>query len=150
MGFLSDRLRGKQIYLDANVFIYALEGMTPWVGELADLFTGIDEGGCTAVTSELTLAECLVRPFAIGNDTVVNSYLAALKPRRYLSVVPISKDTLLEAAKLRATQGLKLPDAIHAATAIAEGCSVLVSNDAAFRRLIGVEVILLSKWREGC
>jgi len=146
MGRLSEALSNRRIYLDTNVFIYALEGIMPWADELYDLFAAFDVGRCTAVTSELTLAECLVRPFAQRKDEVVKRYLAVLQTRRYLSIVSISKETLIESAKLRADCGVKLPDAIHAATARGEGCTVLVTNDAAFRRVPDIEVFLLSDW----
>jgi predicted nucleic acid-binding protein len=39
------------------------------------------------------------------------------------------------AAQIRATHGLRTPDAIHAATALQSGASGIVTNDAGFRRL---------------
>ncbi len=30
MGALSQALQGQRVYLDSNVFIYALEGVMPW------------------------------------------------------------------------------------------------------------------------
>ncbi len=47
------------------------------------------------------------------------------------------------AAQLRATSGLKTPDAIHAATALEHGCTLFVTNDPAFRRLTTVPVVIL-------
>ena len=52
---------------------------------------------------------------------------------------------LLEAARLRAVlPTLKLPDAIHAATARLHGCAVLLTNDTRLRAAPGLEVIQLS------
>ncbi len=34
MGSLNQALAGKQVYLDVNIFIYALEGMGPWASLL--------------------------------------------------------------------------------------------------------------------
>lgn len=34
MGSLNQALAGKQVYLDVNIFIYALEGMEPWASLL--------------------------------------------------------------------------------------------------------------------
>ncbi|MGE0654253.1 MAG: type II toxin-antitoxin system VapC family toxin [Pyrinomonadaceae bacterium] len=48
------------------------------------------------------------------------------------------------AARLRATQNFKTPDAIHAATAMLSNCDHLVSNDAGFRRFAAIDVIILS------
>ena len=55
-----DALRGKRVYLDANVFIYAVEQHPEHALFLAGLFDLFEAGEVVAVTSELTLAE---RPF---------------------------------------------------------------------------------------
>jgi predicted nucleic acid-binding protein len=61
-----------------------------------------------------------------------------------LRLIPIDQATLREAARLRASlPGLRTPDAIHAATARAAGCALLVTNDTGFRRVPGVNLTLL-------
>jgi predicted nucleic acid-binding protein len=59
--------------------------------------------------------------------------------------VPISRQILEAAAQIRAASGLKTPDAIHAATALIEGCTLFVTNDAAFRSIPGLNVAILSE-----
>jgi predicted nucleic acid-binding protein len=50
-----------------------------------------------------------------------------------------------KAANLRATfSGLKTPDALHAATALAHGRGIFVTNDPVFRRIADLSMILLS------
>jgi predicted nucleic acid-binding protein len=66
MGSLSD-LGGASVYLDANVFIYFLEGFAPASDFLGRLFAEIDAGRIRGVTSELTLAELLVKPIRDAN-----------------------------------------------------------------------------------
>ena len=61
---LIDAVLGQRVYLDANIFIYALEGHARYLPVLSDLFKIIDRDEAQAVTSELTLAEVLVKPFA--------------------------------------------------------------------------------------
>ena len=55
-----------RIYLDTNIFIYALEGYRIFRTALATLFDALDRQELTAVTSELTLAEVLMKPFLAG------------------------------------------------------------------------------------
>jgi predicted nucleic acid-binding protein len=51
---------------------------------------------------------------------------------------------LREAARLRATiAGLRAPDAIHAATALLSGCALFVTNDAGFKRVPGLPLVVL-------
>lgn len=146
MGSLRNALQGQQVYLDANIFIYALEGVEPWASTLRDVFTGLEAGELSAVTSDLSLAECLVRPFALGREDMVNVYRMALSARQYLKIAPIHTEVLISAARLRAEIGFKLPDAIHTATALMHGCTALLTNDAGFRRASGVQLFLLSEW----
>ncbi|HSZ59707.1 MAG TPA: hypothetical protein VK797_28950 [Tepidisphaeraceae bacterium] len=59
-------IAGTKVYLDANVFIYAVEGFAGVGAKLTTLFQRFDRGELQAVTSELTLAEVLVKPLRDG------------------------------------------------------------------------------------
>lgn len=146
MGTLSQALEGHKVYLDVNVFIYALEGVEPWASLLGQAFAGMEAGEWQAITSELSLAESLVRPFQLGREDLAQLYKAALSPRNHFSLAPVDTPTLVSAARLRARHGFKLPDAIHAATALAQGCTVFLTNDAGFRRTPGIQCVLLADW----
>jgi predicted nucleic acid-binding protein len=139
LGAVAERL-GPKVYLDANFFIYALEAVQPWARAAGEILAALDRGDLTAVTSELSLAECLVKPLERGHTDVVEAYLAMLKDRRSLSVLPVTREILVEAATLRARSRIKLPDAIHAATALQEGCSSFLTNDDRLR-IEGVDVL---------
>jgi predicted nucleic acid-binding protein len=58
--------------------------------------------------------------------------------------LPISLDILRESANFRATQNLKTPDAIHAATAFSANCDYLITNDDGFKRVSNINVVILS------
>jgi predicted nucleic acid-binding protein len=141
---LLSRLSGGVVYLDANVLIYAIERIPEFTGLVAPLVAAIDEGRLRAVSSELTLAEVLVKPLRDGNEALAADYRAALHTRDAFAVVPVSRGILQEAARIRARGELRLPDAIHAATALHAGCTHLLTNDPHFRSLEGVDVILLA------
>jgi predicted nucleic acid-binding protein len=108
----------------------------------------IDERRIDAVTSEITLAECLVKPFAEKNIGAVEAYNAFLSQRSGFPVIPISREILISAAKLRAEIGLKLPDAIHLATAEWSRCSAFVTNDRRIKSGNGMRVILWDQLSE--
>ena len=59
------------VYLDANIFIYALEGYPDFQARITILLEAMDHQEIEALTSELTLAEVLVKPFreatSLGN-----------------------------------------------------------------------------------
>ncbi|MBA2485350.1 MAG: hypothetical protein H0V35_04490 [Nitrospira sp.] len=64
-----------RLYLDTNIFVYALEGYPVFRPILTSLFEAIDRGGIQAVTSKLTLAAVLVRP-PIGSEPWAGSGLS--------------------------------------------------------------------------
>jgi predicted nucleic acid-binding protein len=66
-----------------------------------------------------------------------------------LPVVGFTPDTIFpakreSAAHLRAL-GLRTPDALHAATALASGCILFLTNDPVFKRVTGLSVVVLSE-----
>jgi len=124
-----DRLSGKKIYLDANIIIYLLEGFEPFTSSLSRLLEAIEAGQVRCVTSEMTVAEVLVRPFRQESAKLIKTYIDALNDKRLVTLQPITYQTLTDAAFTRAQTGMKLPDAIHVATAVQGGCAIFLSND---------------------
>ncbi|HEY3571964.1 MAG TPA: type II toxin-antitoxin system VapC family toxin [Thermoanaerobaculia bacterium] len=139
MGSLRERL-GPKVYLDANFFIYVLEAVEPWARVAGEVLGALDRGELAAVTSELSLAECLVKPMELGRSEVTEAYLEFLQNRRFLAIGPVSREILIEAAHLRGLSRIKLPDAIHAATALQKGCSSFLTNDDRLK-IEGIEVL---------
>lgn len=132
MGRVSAEL-GRRAYLDTNIVIYAVEGFAGVADKLRALLQAMDDLEIVAVTSELTLAEVLIRPLQDRNLKVQQAYRTFLTPTPALEVIPISRDILEEAARVRATTKLKLPDAIHLATAKLNGCDSFLTNDDSFK-----------------
>lgn len=94
------------------------------------------------VAGELTLMEVLVGPEKSGAAVVALAYEDVLS--KAVRLVPISQPILRAAARLRAQTGLRTPDAIHAATALAEGCDLFVTNAPHFRRVPTLNVAVLA------
>ena len=142
---LIEALGGRRTYLDANVFVYAVEGGTPFDEVLGDLFGWVARAEQEGLTSELTLAEALVKPFADGDVERQAAFERAVRTQGGLSVAPVTRAVLVEAARLRAVvTSLKLPDAIHAATALRHGCAVFLTNDRRIKALPGLDVLHLA------
>ena len=99
-------LLGKTIYLDTNLFIYAVEGFQPEQAFVVELFDAIDRREIEAVTSEFSLAELLVKPIELGREDVVDAYLDLIQHSDRLTVVPVDRPILIEAARQRA--GLRI------------------------------------------
>lgn len=122
-----------RVYLDANVLIGMVEvGGNLSRGQLGYL-DRLDRGDFIGVTSTLSLSEVMVKPFALQDADLGAAFVTLLQPEGSLDVVPITRDVLLGAARLRAATRMKLPDAIHVATAEASGCIEFVSADRGLR-----------------
>ena len=90
MGVLRNALQGKKVYLDANIFVYSLKGIEPWATILEDVFLGLVNQEFSAVTSSLSLSECLVLPFKQNKNDLVRVYRDALSSNYYLTIAPIN------------------------------------------------------------
>lgn len=125
-----DSLLGRSVYLDTNVFIYFVEGHARLGAPLRDLFDHIATGRIRAVTSELTLAEVLVKPISERRETVATTYRELLKEGSAIEVEPIARAILERSAEIRAHHTLRAFDAIHVATAVEKRCDLVISEDA--------------------
>lgn len=134
-----------RVYLDSNVFITAME--TP--GAHSDhawwILEAVDEGTLAAVTSEITIAEVLVKPIQLGDSALIAGYQEMMTPDSHFEVMPIRRDILVSAAQLRAQRrSIRLPDAIHIATALAASCPYLVSDDQRLHSVEGMRLLAVT------
>ena len=144
----SEILAGKQVYLDANVFIYAFEAshsMQFSSRELASIFQMIAADQVSARTSALTRAEVLVHPLRHGLKNLEADYRLLFNGSQGIAVDAITDAVLDQAVQLRATLNLKLADAIHVASAITSGCDCLISaNEGLLRCSENLEILPLA------
>lgn len=112
---------------------------------LDTLWLTVSAGQVTVVTSELTLLEVLVKPLKVGDATTATLFRTVLKHTSDVQMLPITQSVLEAAANLRATLGLKTPDAIHVATALLNGSMLFITNDSAFRRVSDLNVTVLNE-----
>lgn len=131
-----------KFYCDTNVFIQLGERSDI---ELQRFVERVANSESRVVTSEMTLAEILVKPKQQERGDLVEFYEDLLVTRPLLEVVPVSRPILRRSADLRASDvSTKLPDAIHVATAIETGCHWVLSSDKRLRvpsplRQVGIE-----------
>jgi len=63
---ISEHLQGvRQLFLDTAPVVYYVEKNPQYLDRVRAVFTQIDNGTLTAVTSPVTLAECLVGPILL-------------------------------------------------------------------------------------
>ena len=133
-----------KIYIDTAVAIYSVEWNSEYFELLQPLWLKFQTGEIELVSSELILMETLVLPLRNEDSLLINAYEDLLLSEP-VQLIPIDQSILRQAANLRATNSLKTPDAIHAATAMAANCDLLITNDNGFRNLAELPVVILSE-----
>ncbi len=131
------------IYLDTSVVIYTVQRNPAYATALRPLWEAMLARSVEIVTSELTILECLVAPYRLKDKALEDDYERFfLTPG--LRVLEINGDVLRQAARMRGDHPpLKVPDAIHGATAVRAGCVSFLTNDQALRNVPGLPVQLL-------
>jgi len=117
-----------RVYFDSCILIYRIEQRQPWAQRVDALLASIDAAAALFVTTELTRLECRVRPLALGRADVLRDYDAFFEQPTLLWQ-PFDRRVFDSAAQLRAEHGLKTPDALHLAAALAAGCDQFWTND---------------------
>ena len=136
---------GNRVYLDANIIVYAVQGFDAHTELIQELLAEMDSANLVAFTSAITLAEVLVKPKQDQNLGLERAFKDFLQPSHVFDLIPVTEDILETAAGLRATTSLKLPDAIHAATAAAQRATSLLTNDKALKSAPNTNVVILSE-----
>ena len=131
------------VYLDTDALIYSVEKIVPYAALLQPLWDAAAQRTFQVISSDLALLEVLVKPLQLGDTVLVQLYRDLLTASQETRLIPISRAVIEAAARLRATTGIKTPDAIHAASALGEGVALFVSNDPVYRRIPGLPVTIL-------
>jgi len=139
-------LQGKQIALDTMIFIYAFEEHSVYIPLLKPFFREVEKGRIIAVTSTVTLAECLVQPFRAKAMELAARYKTLFRDFPHLSVIPVSDEIAERAAWLRAQYHMKTPDAIQLATALVSGSHIFLTNDEGLPQVEGIHVLVLDRF----
>ena len=111
-----ETLRQTKVYFDANLFIYAIEDHDDYRAQILQLFQHLYEHNCQIVSSELTYAECLVKPLKEQDEESIKNYEKTLIDSGSIQLMPVTLNVLRHAAIFRAKHATKLPDAIHVET----------------------------------
>lgn len=125
-----------RLALDTAPLIYFLGGTPARVSVVRDVLQAAAREQLELVISVVTEAELLVAPLRMEDpDHAVATVQALLDGPPAFDVRPISRSIARRAARIRADCNLRLADAMVAATAAEAGCTALLGNDAAFKRL---------------
>ena len=130
------------VYVDANSVIYGVEKHPVYGPLLQPLWDAATAKVLEIVSSDLVLMETLIGPLKSGDKALASTYEAFFQQPQ-TRLIPITHAILRTAAQLRATTKLKTPDALHAATGIDSACALFVTNDAGYRNVAGLPVVVV-------
>jgi predicted nucleic acid-binding protein len=141
---LSDALQGvNKVFLDTSPVVYYVEAVPAFAEVAKGIFTLIGEGQMQGVVSPVTLAECVTLPIRLGQVELRQRFTDLLTATEGILLVNIDAVIAQEAAELRIQYGLKLPDALQVATAIAAGCEAFLTNDVALKRVKELRILTM-------
>lgn len=130
---------GALLLMDSAPIIYCLEKHPRLATRYRPLFAGHAAGRLRFAVTTTAVAEILTGPLRAGDEALAGRYRAILES---WTIVDLTTDIAETAARLRASLGLRLPDAVQAASAIAINADALVTHDRDFSRLRAVRVLM--------
>ena len=133
------------ICLDSNCVIYLIEKNPVWGPKVvARLATALSQGDSLAVC-DLARAECLIGPLRLSDAALIADYQRFFASSA-VQMLPITAEVCEKVAELRVASqmSIKLPDALHLATALVHRCDLFVTNDTRLARghSLNVEVLV--------
>lgn len=134
----ADLPEGALLLLDTPPIIYVLEDRPELAPRFRPLFDAHAIGRVRFAITTISIAEVLTGPLRSSDDALARRYRAIFESWH---IVPLDGDIAENAARLRASLGLKLTDAIQAASALAVNATALVTHDRDFSRLRALRII---------
>lgn len=134
-----------RVFLDSAPVIYYVEANPRYRPIVEVIFDRLDYGALTAVTSPVTLAECLVFPYRLGKSQTAQDFADLIVNGSNTVFALIEQETAKKAADLRARYNLSLTDAFQVAVATASGCDAFLTNDIALKRVTELGVMVLDE-----
>ncbi len=141
MGYLTLPDSGP-IYLETSAFIYSVERVEPYYSLLEPMWRQAQAGQFVIAGSDVAVLETLIRPLRQGDIYLVGRFRDLFNANE-VWIIPITRPVGGEATRVRATTGLKTPDALHVAAAQYAECTLFVTNDSDFRRVADLPVVVL-------
>ena len=143
---IAEALQGiTHLFLDTAPVIYYVEEHQLFLATVTPIFDRIDSGLLIAVTSPVTLAECLVAPYRLSLIKLQQDFFDLIVHGRYTTFMPLDHEIARQAAELRARYNVTLPDALQIAAALSAGCEAFLTNDGNLDRVKELRVLVVGE-----
>ena len=141
---LVEQLKGSKVGIDTAPLIYFVEKHPIYLNVVRPVFKAIEVGNIEAMTSTITLLEVLVHLLRTNNLALAKKYKDILLSSEHFTTVEILHDISERSAQLRATYGIKTPDALQIACALFYGAETFITNDADLRKVTDIEMLVVN------
>jgi predicted nucleic acid-binding protein len=126
------------LLLDSAPIIYFLEDHPKFGPRFRILFEEHARGNVHFAVTTITIAEVLVGPLSVGDESLVRRYRSILESWQ---VVALDAEIAESAARVRTSFRLRLADAVQVASALAVSADALVTHDRDFTNVQSLRVI---------
>jgi predicted nucleic acid-binding protein len=134
-----------RLFLDTAPVVYYVEEDIRYLALVDPVFDRLDAGTLVAVTSPVTLAECLVMPYRNNQVELQQVFSDVIVNGANVLFASIDREMGRRAAELRARYNLSLTDAFQIAVALQSGCDAFLTNDMTLKRVSELSVIVLEE-----
>jgi predicted nucleic acid-binding protein len=134
------------LFLDTSALIYLLEGFEPHSSQVRNILNRMQnfEPKLHTNISRITMLECRVKPIREQDRKKLTLY-EKFFGHKDVNCIDLSQQVIELATVIRAYDGLKVADAIQAASCLQLGEDhVFVSGDKGFKRVKGLNVITVA------
>jgi predicted nucleic acid-binding protein len=129
---------GSLVLVDSAPVIYVLENRPDFAPRFRALFERQRSGAIRFAAATITITEVMTGPLRAGEEAVAKRYRTMLESWQ---LVELTAEIAESAARFRAALGLRTPDAIQVASAIAIGADALVTHDRDFSKVKSLTVL---------
>ena len=136
-----------RVFMDTAPVIYHIEAHPVYGPLLAGVFGDLELGLLRAVTSPITLAECLVHPVNSGDVRLQRLFERIVVHGRNTEFWTIDDAIAVRAASLRSRWRIRLADALQISVAIESGCDAFLTNDRALARVPDLAIVIVESLR---
>lgn len=133
------------LFLDTAPVIYFVENNPQYFHLVEPFYAALDKQLITAVTSPITLVECLYYPYRQKDRRLVQAFQSLLIHGPQTLFVPTSAPISDQAAQLRVAYNLRMADSLQIATAILAGCDSFLTNDKQLKRVSELKIVVVDE-----